>query len=483
MKEKLKGPGALNPMKAAQGHAGGALPKRFYKEAAAVRADALKAVESLDQVARRSNLGGPRMVSTGLASAGVWASVKDSLLGFFGYAGDAGKRAAADVLNVANQMSPDDMADAFADVPPGLTGGARDFDELAEKLSSGALAANAAQIRSALWRNTSFYGAAQGACDCGRPELSTAHKEGAELATRGVDLNVTVVKTVLGNVFPDITTGIDYADKASEWAEYARDVYVNPLGTAEAGARDTIAERIKARIQSDLEKCCPGLDGDLVEEAAGAIAKGVLDTVPEVFAATPAATPVATAEPTSTPTAPLTSTPSATSEPISTAAATATPTETPPQPTPTPSAEAPTPTPTPTPSAEDPTPTPTPGAEAPTPTPSATATPTPTPTAATVSNFAGSWTSAGTCDNPDAPHRWTVTLTQTGSSVSGTITFHNCPGGGRAAYAVSGTATSAATVTLSGSKTVSLGALGASTPGSGTFTLAPSGPPSPNYAP
>jgi hypothetical protein len=74
-------------------------------------------------------------------------------------------------------------------------------------------------------------------------------------------------------------------------------------------------------------------------------------------------------------------------------------------------------------------------------------------------------------------------LTQQGAQVTGYINFHNCPGGGRAEYSVAGTATSAGTIQLAGTKVVNLGALGGSTPDQVTFTVAPFGPPSPNYAP
>ena len=100
-----------------------------------------------------------------------------------------------------------------------------------------------------------------------------------------------------------------------------------------------------------------------------------------------------------------------------------------------------------------------------------------------MTNFAGSWHSAGTCDNFAAPYRWQVTLTQNGAQVSDDILFHNCPGGGRAGYSVSGTATSAGTITLNGTKTLELGGLGGSTPSQVQFTISPGGAPSPNYAP
>ena len=100
-----------------------------------------------------------------------------------------------------------------------------------------------------------------------------------------------------------------------------------------------------------------------------------------------------------------------------------------------------------------------------------------------LTNFAGSWHSAATCDNPDAPYRWEINLQQDANGVvTGYIYFHDCPGGGRAAYSVSGTATSADSITLEGQKESQRGGLGSSAPGSQTFTLNQGGAPEPNFA-
>ncbi len=111
--------------------------------------------------------------------------------------------------------------------------------------------------------------------------------------------------------------------------------------------------------------------------------------------------------------------------------------------------------------------------------------PTATPTTAPITNFAGTWSSAETCANLAAPNRWTVSLTQSGASVSGWIRFHNCPGGGIAYYDVSGTATTAPSITLQGTKNFLQGAggLGGSAPPSQSFTVTRGGAPAPNLAP
>jgi len=104
---------------------------------------------------------------------------------------------------------------------------------------------------------------------------------------------------------------------------------------------------------------------------------------------------------------------------------------------------------------------------------------------AVTTNFAGHWTSVGTCPNPAAPWRWEVTLAQSPTgAVTGTIKYHNCPDGGRVTYNVTGQATTAPTVQLQANKTDSLGDLGDTTPPSVTITIGPPpSPPTPNYTP
>lgn len=102
-----------------------------------------------------------------------------------------------------------------------------------------------------------------------------------------------------------------------------------------------------------------------------------------------------------------------------------------------------------------------------------------------VVNFAGSWHSAATCDEEDAPYHWQVSLSQDPDThyVSGTISFHACPGGGRATYSVSGTATASSVLFLDGTKTGGRGGLNGIAPATQTFRIEKGGEPFPNLAP
>lgn len=107
------------------------------------------------------------------------------------------------------------------------------------------------------------------------------------------------------------------------------------------------------------------------------------------------------------------------------------------------------------------------------------------PAPAEVQDFSGSWNSSATCDEEDAPYRWRITLRQDPNTdvVSGTIEFHACPGGGRATYNVTGTATTSDVLFLEGTKTGGRGGLNGIAPAEQTFRVSRGAEPFPNLAP
>ena len=258
----------------------------LFAELAESQADTIGAVDAIE--VRAAAVVPQAALLTGSLSAnrnihfGVFGSIKDTLLGFFGYAGDAGMRAREDIINVGSRLNPDDKQDAFDFIPQAHRGGAGDFDEYLNRLRSGELDDSAATVRAALVRTSvGFAAAAQD--DLGdRPGLSIAHREGAELVRRGAELNVQVIKTVLGDVFPGIGQGFDMADDVSEWLEYVRDVYRDPLGSLEASARERITDALKDRIKDRLEELGLPLSDDEIDDLADQASSYLVDAIPEL---------------------------------------------------------------------------------------------------------------------------------------------------------------------------------------------------------
>ncbi|MEM6486033.1 MAG: hypothetical protein AAF662_13755, partial [Pseudomonadota bacterium] len=104
---------------------------------------------------------------------------------------------------------------------------------------------------------------------------------------------------------------------------------------------------------------------------------------------------------------------------------------------------------------------------------------------APANDFAGTWTSSVRCPGAygDAATRWSISLQQAGSEVSGKIAFHRCPGGGRATYNVTGIAGSGEVVTLNGTLIDSRGPLADTASRNVTFSVRKNAAPEPNIAP
>jgi hypothetical protein len=207
--------------------------------------------------------------------------LKDALLGFFGYARDTGMRARQRIIDIGKNLSPGDKTDAFDALRSGFKSDAQDFDDLLAQLATGKLDQQAAQMESDL-RNAPGFGAA--AQQAGDTVGQVVHKEGGELVTKGVELQVEVIKTVLGNLSPNLTKGYDLAEKGAKWAQFAQDLYNNPLNTGEQLARDKLQEKIAAKITSDLEACCPEIPSSAVEAIANAVSGQIVGAIPPLTA-------------------------------------------------------------------------------------------------------------------------------------------------------------------------------------------------------
>ena len=205
--------------------------------------------------------------------------IKESLLAFFGYAGDAGERARERILQISEALTIDELNAAFSSVREGFRGSATNSIEFLDLLDSGALDTQAAQIESDM-RNSPAFGTSAQANNATVGEVF--HKEGAELVTKGAEFQAEVIKGVLGDVFPEITEGFDLADKANEWAEYIQSVYQDPLAAIEGEARGALQEQIKERITASLQQCCPDIAEDLAEQIADAVSEEAVKAIPEL---------------------------------------------------------------------------------------------------------------------------------------------------------------------------------------------------------
>ncbi len=313
---------------------------KLYTQYVALTAQQNAVLAALDSVEPRATAALPRQIASNgaMPAAGVFDKIKSTLTGFFGYAGDAGKRASERIIATSAQLSPDDKEDAFNSIRPDFRGGAKNYDEFIEKIKAGALNTQATQIEADL-RNAPGYGAA--AQQKNQTVGEIVRQEGAELVVKGGELEAQIIKTVLADVFPDIKDGFEYADKIKEWIEYVNTTYKDPLGTIGEKISDAAKDKIKERIKSDLEKCCGQLPEKIRDQIADKVSDKTIKTLTEAITPdksndkTPASKPgtmiaqsTGTPSPTSTPTATSTRLPTSTPTPTSTSTTTPTPTST-----------------------------------------------------------------------------------------------------------------------------------------------------------
>lgn len=311
---------------------------RLYTQYAELvpRQDAM--VSALASIEPRATAALPRQIASNgaMPAAGVFDKIKSTLTGFFGYAGDAGKRARERIIATSAQLSPDDKEDAFNSIRPDFRGGAKNFDEFVEKIKSGALDTQGAQIESDLRNAPGYASAAQ---QKNQTVGEIVRQEGAELVVKGGELEAQIIKTVLADVFPDIKDGFEYADKIKDWIEYVNTTYKDPLGTVGEKISDAAKDKIKERIKSDLEKCCGQLPEKIRNQIADKVSDKTISTIAEAITPDKSgdkkpgttiaqSTGTPSPRPTATPTATSTRLPTSTPTPTSTSTTTPTPTST-----------------------------------------------------------------------------------------------------------------------------------------------------------
>ncbi len=428
---------------------------------------------------------------------------------FFGRGSAAADNARTEMLAAYAEMTQEQRDEAFQMVEDHNRAGAENFAEFIVKLENGEVSSSSTLgARRDLYNDWGYQAAAQ-TPGINRPCLNTAHTEGAELVTAGAELYVDIIKTVLTTNFPDIKTGVDWAEKADKWSTYIRDLMNDPAQAAENFTFDQLKDALTDKIKGDLGEINPGISDDEVEEIAGEIAQAIVDEnksqlevvkteAPGFFDWVFGNRPTKTERPNTTDEEEL---------------------------------EYPTETPTLMPST--------------TATNEVTNTPEPTldyswidPYVSTVSEeltnlgydmdviagftetlrgclrsaveerrsassaqnscrgsidnfkksptptpemrtFGGAWNSGVLCGEADDPkYTWVVSLSQAASgAVTGTISFHNCPGGGAVYYSVSGQATSSSVLVLNARKTNGRGDLGGNSASSAVIHIQFYGPP------
>ena len=433
----------------------------------------------------------------GKASPRQWISMLDKLRIFCGLPASAQGRAQQEIIKAFSVMNDVQRQEAMQALEDTYGIDLNDPDKFIERVNNGELQQNILRIREDLYQDWDYQGAVQNITGANRPGLDTARQEGAALVEAGANLYVEVIKVTLDTKFPGIKTGFGHAENLDKWGNYIRDFINDPDVALERFTLDQIKDMIKDNVKDGLSDLVPGLGEDEIDEAAGVAADHIMDGIKndlqtriDEYTANVETTQQAAA--------------SATAEEAAnaTAQAEAEETESPPDyswiegyvagvvgeltaagyeaedvnefandlrgcltrqvdrradeynakdncadrierfiKNPPPTEE--------------------------------------------YFHFGGSWHSPVLCGEDDDPaYRWNVYLSEDASGmVTGTISFHACPGGGAAYYSVSGQNMGEKVLVLQATRTDGRGGLWTTSMRSGEFRIEYMGPPQPNYAP
>lgn len=216
----------------------------IMQEYASQQDEMLKAIDTLS--GSGSSLAIKSFAIEAQSGGGVWDSIKDSFLGFFGYARDAGKRSRERILAISEQCP--NKNELFGCIDPCFQGGAKNWEEFKQKLESGELDTKAAQIHRRLCQPGGDLDYACTAQDMKERPIDVTYKEGAELVKKGAEFEVEASLAVVGSTFPGIKTGYEYAKKGVEWIEYVEKFLKDPIKTIKESVKNNVEEKFNDMV-------------------------------------------------------------------------------------------------------------------------------------------------------------------------------------------------------------------------------------------
>ena len=209
----------------------------------------------------------------------------DSVLSFFGILDEENDRAQQEILAMYGAIkTPGEKEESFSALDASQLGGAANFDEFIEKVRNDEI-----QDLTSIRRDLMLFGPMEGIMqdlnpDSNRPGGEIIHRVGGEAVSRGAELNVEVIKSVLTASFPGIDQGFDYADKANEWAEYIHLIYTDPLQALGDTIKGQATDAIKNQVKSQFQSLFPDMDEADVDYFVDQIVEEVNETASTIMA-------------------------------------------------------------------------------------------------------------------------------------------------------------------------------------------------------
>ncbi len=204
-----------------------------------------------------------------------------SIAGFFGIIKDEEETARQNLIKVLSSKKStteeEELLEIIQQTYP-LESSISDFIRKLENSEVNRLA----ELRQELLQNSSvFYGIWQDQNPkSNRPDGEVIHRVGADAVTRGAELNVNIIKEVLGSVFPGMDQGFEYADKVNKFSEFVRDLYQDPLSAMGGAVRGQIEDNIKEQIKTQFIDLFP----DIEESEVETLTNDLVDQITQIIA-------------------------------------------------------------------------------------------------------------------------------------------------------------------------------------------------------
>jgi len=177
-------------------------------------------------------------VVPGYASPGICSSFLD----FFSFLGGTGKRSRNRILELTKNATDVEKRDLFGSLPTAQQKGATDHNEWFQKLRNGELDNKAARIHNTFMTDPAYLSNASAK---GERPIDVAHKEGAQMVTKGAKFYVDAGTTAVGAALPGFASGVqkvqDLSDKVEKYKKYAKTFY-------EKGMKETVKQAVKDKF-------------------------------------------------------------------------------------------------------------------------------------------------------------------------------------------------------------------------------------------
>jgi hypothetical protein len=205
--------------------------------------------------------------------APVYASpgMFDSFLGFFGYAGDTGKRASNRILECTKDLEEVEKNDLFGSLSSSERKGATNYNEWEQKLKNSELDDKATRIHQKFMLDPAYIGQAS---EKNQRPIDVTYKEGGQMVVKGGQFLADAATTVVDTALPGFSKGVEIVqninDKAEKTKKFVKKTYAGDMkGAVVEALKDKIDDSVTGKMGEVLGEEISDVVTHLTQQATG----------------------------------------------------------------------------------------------------------------------------------------------------------------------------------------------------------------------